>query len=172
MKIRVLGPIEVEDGGERASLSPQLRRLLGVLVAADGRPVSADRLAMDVADGRAEGSTVRTAVSRLRKIVGARIEAADGGYRLVVGDELDLIRFHDLRRRADGAEGDQQVQLLREALALWRGPAFGDHRDEEWAAVTAAAAEQAHAACVEALAEALVECGDHAAAVTLGKNRL
>ena len=83
VQINVLGPITVLDGHHEVALSPQSKRLLGLLVVAQGTVVSSDRIAEYVADGRVDGSTVRTAVSRLRKVLGERIESSGDGYRLV-----------------------------------------------------------------------------------------
>lgn len=167
MQVGVLGPITVSDGAGDASLSPQLRRLLGLLVVADGQVVSTDRLALFIADGRTEGSAVRTAVSRLRKVVGERVIAVGGGYRFEVGGELDLVRFRELRTRAAAAPAEERVGLLREALKLWRGSAFGEHASEEWAVVAAQSAEQSKADCLEDLCESLVAVGRGGEAVEL-----
>jgi DNA-binding SARP family transcriptional activator len=78
MQVCVLGSVEVWDGGEPlASLAPQTRRLLAVLAATPGRTVSASRIAEYVAAGRIDGSTVRTAVARLRKVLGNRATCAE-----------------------------------------------------------------------------------------------
>jgi hypothetical protein len=51
MEVRVLGPVVVvDDEGVELLLSLQLRRLLQLLVVADGRVVSADRISDYVAE--------------------------------------------------------------------------------------------------------------------------
>ena len=82
MQVRILGPIRVFDGCDEVALSPQLRRLLGLLAVAEGGSVSGDRIAEYLADGDHDGSKLRTAVSRLRKVLGDRVETVAGGYRL------------------------------------------------------------------------------------------
>ena len=169
ISVRVLGPVAVfgEDGVEGA-LSPELRRLLGLLVVADGAPVSADRLAEYVAEGNVDGSTVRTAVSRLRKVLGDRVESVDGGYRLAVGpDGLDSARFEQLSERARSATGAVEVAVLRKAVELWRGPTLGDLAGEEWAAGWAARLDGMRATAIEDLAEALVREGRRRDAIEL-----
>ena len=165
VQIQVLGPIQVtDDSGEAATLSLQLKRLIGLLVIADGQPVSASRLAEYVADGNSSGSTVRTAVSRLRKIVGDDIQAFDGGYRLN-GDRhlIDLRRFETLRT----STGPTRIDDLTAALELFRGRPLGDLADEEWATTEAGRLEGERAATTEDLGEALVAAGRPAAAVEL-----
>ena len=82
MRLGILGPIEIwDDSGTAVSLTPHLRRLLGLLVAAGGSSVSTERIAEHVADRRTDGSVIRTAVSRLRKSLGTRIETTTSGYR-------------------------------------------------------------------------------------------
>ena len=110
MQVCVLGSVEVRDGSERVdSLSPQARRLLAVLAATPGRTVSTSRIAEYVAGGRIDGSTVRTAVARLRKVLGSCVATGQDGYRLVLeGDDgLDSVRFEELIDAAahDGAGG-------------------------------------------------------------------
>ncbi|MFN3257783.1 MAG: BTAD domain-containing putative transcriptional regulator [Ilumatobacter sp.] len=154
MQIQVLGPIQVTtDVDVVVTLSPQLKRLLGLLVIADGQPVSTGRLAEYVVDPKSSGSTVRTAVSRLRRIVGDGIEASDGGYRLRTDRHvIDVRRFEALRT----STGPSRIRDLTEALGLFRARPFGDLADEEWATVEAERLDSERAATTEDLAEALV----------------
>ena len=67
---------------------------------------------------------VEDVVKRLRAALPEDVvEARIGGYRLRVPDgALDLQRFETLAREAGRAQPEQAARLLREALALWRGP--------------------------------------------------
>ncbi|MFD0854628.1 BTAD domain-containing putative transcriptional regulator, partial [Actinomadura adrarensis] len=67
-------------------------------------------------------------VSRLRKVLpDGAVEGHPSGYRLVVEpDAVDAVRFERLVGQAGGDEGPGRVQLLREALELWRGGAMQD----------------------------------------------
>src|SRR5207248_10357862 len=76
---------------------------------------------------------VNVYVSQLRKALARNghdpITTADGGYRLEVDAErLDAARLQQLlataRERAAAGELEAAAELLREALALWRGPAL------------------------------------------------
>jgi DNA-binding SARP family transcriptional activator len=69
VQVRILGPLRVFDGSDQVGLSPQSRRLLGILAVAHGQSVSVDKIAEYLADGDLDGSKLRTAVSRLRKVL-------------------------------------------------------------------------------------------------------
>ncbi len=169
VQIGILGPIQViaDDGGV-PPLSPQLRRVLGLLVVANGSPVSTDRLAEYVAGGQVEGSAVRTAVSRLRKIVGGRIEHRNGGYCVSLTDiELDAATFEDMCRQARSAEPFERIAKLSAALELWRGEPMGEFADEEWAAPSATRLASARSSATEDLAEAHIKCGQPDIAIEL-----
>ncbi len=144
MEFRVLGPVEVRDGGARVSLGgPKRRALLAVMLLNANRVVPVDRL-IGAVWGEAPPATataqVQAAVSALRKALGAggldsdRILTRPPGYlvRLQPG-ELDLQLFErdaDVARRAL-AEGDveQAAAGLRAALDWWQGAALSDLAD-------------------------------------------
>ena len=78
--------------------------------------------------------TLHSYISHLRKALGAeRIEGRAPGYVLhLAEDELDSTRFERLlheARLANGSPG-RAGAALREALALWTGPAFADLASE------------------------------------------
>jgi predicted ATPase/DNA-binding SARP family transcriptional activator len=158
--IRILGAIKVVDDGSPVILSPQLTRLLALLIVADGATVSADAIAEHVTDSDLAGSSARTAVSRLRKVLGGRLRTVAGGYRLELeSDELDARRFEVARRRASTADDPERVELLTDALALWRGGALQDVADTVWASTAAASLGSARAAATEDLVESLIAVG-------------
>jgi DNA-binding NarL/FixJ family response regulator/DNA-binding SARP family transcriptional activator len=77
------------------------------------------------------GKAVNVFVSQLRKALTRDgldpIATADGGYRIEVeADQLDVARLRRLlataREHAATSELEAAAELLREALALWRGP--------------------------------------------------
>src|SRR5262245_28547664 len=134
MEYRVLGPLEVLTAdGEKLALGGAMQQsVLASLLLRAGQTVAVDRLIDDLWDEPPETATrtIRTYVSRLRhELPKGAIESRRGGYRLVLdGAELDLEMFE--RHAGEGntalAAGDheQAADLLREALALWRGPAL------------------------------------------------
>ena len=78
VRLQVLGPVSVTiDGGEAVHLRPQTRRLAALLLAADGQPVAADRIADVLGLAEPGGSAFRMALSRLRSIVWASSGKSD-----------------------------------------------------------------------------------------------
>jgi YVTN family beta-propeller protein len=139
VEFAILGALEVRAGGRVVNLGgPKQRLALAVLLLHANSAVSRDRLIDGIWGERAPHTAARTLdsyVSRLRMIVGAdRIVRRPAGYVLSVEPgELDLDRFEELvnlGRDALAVRPDRAAELLVEALALWRGPALADLRDE------------------------------------------
>ncbi|WP_370932598.1 BTAD domain-containing putative transcriptional regulator [Amycolatopsis sp. cg13] len=136
MRIGVLGAVVAWDGagGTVAVGGPRGRALLALLAADAGRFVSAERLidglyGEDPPDGAA--NALQSQVSRLRSALKLPIELTSAGYRLrIEPDEVDAHRFERLasegRRELAAGDPTRASDLLGEALALWRGPAFAD----------------------------------------------
>src|ERR671923_286220 len=82
MDYRLLGPLEVRDGGRVCSLgSRKQRALLAILLLNAREVVSSDRLIEELWGGQAPATalgTLRAHVSRLRRAVGAE---GGGGYQ-------------------------------------------------------------------------------------------
>src|SRR4051794_5188768 len=142
MRFRVLGPLEGFVDGRPVTIGGgRQRALLALLLIHAGEIVSRDRLIEELWGGRPPSSgsqSLDVYVSRLRKAF--RQAGADGvivtrapGY-VLNADETDARRFEGLA--AEGREalaaGDAEgaLQLLREALDLWRGPAYVEMADE------------------------------------------
>ena len=160
VQVRILGPIRVFDEDGEAALSPQSRRLLGLLIVNLGSDVSADKIAECLSDGDLDGSKLRNAVLRLRKVLGDRVETVAGGYRLRLGEgEFDAARFESLREQSRVAAKSERPTVIADALDMWEGRALEDLADEEWAAPTATRLDGARAALTEDLAEALNDAG-------------
>ncbi len=171
MRVRVLGPVRVGNGGGDAAVtSLRQRRLLAALAASGGAPVPADTL-IDVAWGDRPvahpAAALHTQLSRLRALLGPAadpIRAEGQGYRLALErDAVDAWRFEDLV----GADGCAPVRTLGEALALWGGGAFADADDHPAVQPVAARLEELRRRAVEDLAVAHVDAGhpDEALAV-------
>jgi DNA-binding SARP family transcriptional activator len=141
MRIDVLGPVEVTDGGRVIPVVGQRQRaLLAALTLELGKAVPVAGL-VDALWGANPPATARTKlqayVSALRKAFGQDVRD-DGplvtrlpGYLLrAEAVELDLSSFETLTARArEAAESGRCVaasELFAAALALWRGPAFAD----------------------------------------------
>lgn len=162
MRFGVLGPLQVwSAGGEPVGIGgPRPRALLVMLLLDAGRVVGVDRLvAGQYGDRPPAGAAgaVQTHVSRLRRVLPADlVEHHPGGYRLAVDpDDVDVHRFERLVRQGrDHLAGDDPAgaaAALREALALWRGPALADLPH---GAAQAARLEELRLAATEDLVEA------------------
>jgi DNA-binding SARP family transcriptional activator len=164
MIVGVLGPLEVEGDGRRVS-GGRLRALLARLALDAGRPVTTGRLVDAVWEEDLPADQVhalQSLVSRLRRALGdGALAAAPGGYRLDA--EVDAQRFE--RLAAEGhvalaaADHERAARLLREALALWRGPALADLTDYRFAAAAAAQLEDLRLAATADRVEADLALG-------------
>ncbi|MEJ2853757.1 MULTISPECIES: ATP-binding protein [unclassified Saccharothrix] len=149
MRFGILGPLEVRtDTGEVVPVGgPKPRALLTALLLDAGRVVTFDGGA----------NAVQARVSRLRRgLPDGLIEFTGGGYRIAVDpDDVDAHRFDRLARegrRLVGAGAHYAaVAVLREALALWRGPALVDLPEAE---AQVARLEETRLSAVEDLVEA------------------
>ncbi|MFI0740356.1 BTAD domain-containing putative transcriptional regulator [Streptomyces sp. NPDC021100] len=171
MRYGVLGPLEVWDGRGEPVRVPEVkvRALLADLLVHEGRPVSADRLVDDLWGDRPPGNpanALQAKVSQLRKALGRdRVVRRLPGYRLHLdpaADEVDADRFRslvDAARRETAPRA--RAALLTEALELWRGPAYADFADEEFARAAVRRLEEQRLAVLEEQAEARLDAGDH-----------
>ncbi|MFH8342794.1 BTAD domain-containing putative transcriptional regulator [Streptomyces sp. AM6-12] len=149
MHIGILGPFEVRDAGGALVDVPgaRLRGLLAALALRPGKVVPKAAL-VDWIWGELPPSDVPSALqrlaSRLRKALPeGLVEGRPDGYRLAVGpDDVDAVRFERLLTSGQvrAADDPRRVQLLREAVALWRGAALQDIALHNSAAFDAAVA--------------------------------
>ena len=145
MQIGILGSFEVcTDDGVRADVpGARLRALLIALALEPGHAVPKATL-VDWIWGEHPPSDAANAlqrlVSRLRKALPeGLIEGQTDGYRLTVEpDAVDAVRFERLVGQARNGDDPRRAQWLRDALALWRGPALQDVGLQESAAFDAA----------------------------------
>ncbi|MEU5743193.1 BTAD domain-containing putative transcriptional regulator [Streptomyces tendae] len=138
MRFGILGPLDIrtDDGTPVDPGGPRPRALLTLLLLDAGRTVPATRLidglyGCDPPAGAA--NALQSQISRLRGRLAPHtaVEAGGAGYRLVAPPEsVDTHVFERLcgDGRAALAAGDhaRAATVLREALALWRGPALPD----------------------------------------------
>ncbi|MFI1386598.1 AfsR/SARP family transcriptional regulator [Embleya sp. NPDC020886] len=175
MRFGVMGPLAVWTADGRPVRVPEskVRALLADLLVNRGRPVSADLLVEDLWGADPPGNpanTLQTKVSQLRRA----LEAAEPGGRELVAfrppgyqlrvdtDAVDADRFVGLTAQAR-ADVDVRVRagLFADALALWRGPAFADFRDEEFARAAITRLDEQRLTVVEDYAEVRLELGEH-----------
>jgi predicted ATPase/DNA-binding SARP family transcriptional activator len=140
VRVDVLGPLQLVLDRQPVEVpGPKRRALLALLAMGEGRGVTVDALvdALWPSDPpETARTTLQSHVSRLRRHLGAgadRLEAADGGYRLTLGDDgLDAARARHLLAEARALADDDPAAahaLLEEAHGLWRGPSLADLRD-------------------------------------------
>ncbi|MFI9510423.1 AfsR/SARP family transcriptional regulator [Nocardia sp. NPDC052566] len=143
MDVLGLGPVQVWADGVAVAIDRPLERAVLVRLAlADGVPVPDGRLAEDLWGAEVERPVqrLRVVVSRLRAALKPHaelIERTPAGYQsaAVVADlraaEAAAQRMYAARRTGEHAA---VAAAAREALALWRGPAFADLRGLPFAA--------------------------------------
>jgi DNA-binding SARP family transcriptional activator len=171
IEIRILGPLEVVCDGTPVALGgPRQRALLALLLTRSGAIVPRDRLIDELwgqSPPRSAVNVLQTYVSHLRKVLPAdRLVTRPPGYSLQIEpDELDLHRFETLvaQGRRSIAEGDPGAASLslREALALWRGPALADVVEADFARIEAARLEELRLAALEECLQADLALGRH-----------
>ena len=172
MRFGVLGPVEVTDGKRTVDLpAAKERAMLALLVCHANAAVPVDRL-IDALWGpappRTAAQNVRQYVYHLRRALGDadRIRHRPPGYALTVAPgEVDADRFETLAeegRRMLVADVARAADILRQALALWRGPAYAGLDDVGTLREEAARLEELRWAALEARIEADLALDRHA----------
>jgi predicted ATPase/DNA-binding SARP family transcriptional activator len=164
----VLGPLEVvADGRDLTPARPKQRALLALLLLRRNEVVSSDEL-IEALWGGSPPETAQTAlhghVSALRKLLGAEaIETRAPGYLLRLAPErLDLGRFEALIEQARPEQrAERRAELLRSALALFRGEPLADFRYEAFAREEIARLEELRVAALEERIQAELELERH-----------
>ena len=140
LRFGVLGPLEVLRDGKPVRLGGrQQRALLALLLVHANELVRIDQLVEALSgeqSSQAGVNAVRVSISRLRQVLrdgtnGETLRTHPGGYVLAVGPaQFDLALFERLLRQARASLAAGQpataAALLRDALALWRGPPLAD----------------------------------------------
>jgi predicted ATPase/DNA-binding SARP family transcriptional activator len=170
VRVDVLGPVRLlVDGVSIEVRGPKRRALLALLATSGGRAVTANQLVDALWPGEAPGSgraALHSQISRLRGHLApraGRLVTLDGGYRLELGaDELDVARARRLLaegRATSGANPEGACVLLREALALWRGPPFADMPEVLALQSTVVGLERLHQELTDLLIECAIDAG-------------
>lgn len=169
MRFGILGALRVTDAGREIAITAGRDRIvLAMLLLHPGQIVGADDLIDAVwEDGppaTARGQ-LQTCVSRLRRTLPAGVILTDpAGYGIRLrDDELDAAVFNRLvgqaREAAGASEAETARKALREALALWRGPALTG-LDSPAIRRRAAVLDERHAVAVEDWADLELAGGD------------
>ncbi|MER7049456.1 BTAD domain-containing putative transcriptional regulator [Streptomyces jumonjinensis] len=175
MRFGVLGSLAVWTAEGQLVRVPEakVRALLADLLVHRDGPVSADLLIEDLWGADPPGNpanTLQTKVSQLRRALeagepGGRelVAYRPPGYELRIGpDAVDADRFAELTARARASTDPRtRAVLLADALALWRGPAFADFRDEEFTRAAVTRLDEQRLTALEDQAEVRLELGEH-----------
>lgn len=179
VRFGVLGPVQVTAQGRTVEVgSRRERSLLAMLLLGKGSPISMDRLIELLWEEqlpRQPREALHVLVSRLR----SRLAAVDternvqllhrsAGYVLITDpDSVDLNQFTRIVEQARGThELPERAQLLRDGLALWRGPALADVGSEWLRQRVVPGLDEARLAALELRVETDLELGRHDELVT------
>src|SRR6516225_9147129 len=169
MRVGILGPFHLEDGGRQITIGGVRQRavLAGLLLHAN-EVVPSEQLLVDLWGEDAPPSAanaLQAAISRLRRVLPpGRLITTGPGYMLrVFPAELDVAQFEQLtfegRDALTAGAAAEAVQLLDQAMTLWRGPPLADFRYEPFAQAEIARLEELQLACLEERNEARLALG-------------
>jgi DNA-binding SARP family transcriptional activator/tetratricopeptide (TPR) repeat protein len=177
LEFHILGPLEIRRDGEVVRVAAgRQRALVAALLLHTNHVVPADRLIGYLWGENAPAtalSTLQSLVHRLRRVLepGGRewrtLLAKPPGYLLrVEHGHLDLQRFEELSERGRQAlsrgDADGGARTLREALALWRGPALADVDADTAYRLASSRLQEQHLQAVQSRVEADLLLGRHA----------
>jgi DNA-binding SARP family transcriptional activator len=183
MQWRALGPVETVVAGRPADLGPPRQRaLFALLLTRMDQPVAIDAVIEDLWSGdppAAAMTSLRAYVSNLRRVLepdrpprapATVLRTRAPGYVLDSrGVDVDVRRFaeHAATGRMALSRGNstRAVAEFEAALGLWRGKAYADVCDAEWAAPEVARLEELRLTVVEARCAAQLQLGEHHSAV-------
>ena len=171
VRFRVLGPLEATRAGAPVALGgSRPRAVLAALLLAGGHQMRMDALVDAVWGDSPPDTAVKTVqkyVSQLRAQLGTPgliVSGADG-YRLVTAD-VDSRDFEALVAEGmDERSPERAAAALTRALELWRGEPYPDLPDLASAQTERRRLVEQRMAAIEALAEARLALGQHAAMI-------
>lgn len=176
MDFEILGPLQVHaDEGPVRIRSARQRAILAVLILHAGQVVSTDRL-LDLvwndAPPQSGARSLQFHVWKLRNALEPQREGGEGviatrppGYVLLAApDDIDAVRFERLTSQAHellASDPARARQLIRDAMAMWRGPPLDDFTYEEFARPEITRLEQLRERADEDRIEAALALGEH-----------
>jgi YVTN family beta-propeller protein len=180
---RILGPLEVYDGGRRVQVDGgQQRTLLALLLLRSNEVVPVDEIIDELWHSEPPPSatkSVHALVSKLRRTLegkaggggvgtgenGVLLTHAHGYVLRVAAGELDLDRFQSLleegRRALAAGRPDEAAETIREALSLWRGAPLAEFAHDSFAQVEIGRLEELRLSALEDRVEADLALGGH-----------
>jgi DNA-binding SARP family transcriptional activator len=182
MDFRILGPLEVLEGGRPVALGGSRQRaLLALLLLHANETLSTDRLIDELWGERPPANaakTVQMQIFRLRRALASEagnasaglVVTRERGYELTLDAErLDSQRFERLvaegRSELAGDHPERAVAALEGALSLWRGAPLAEFAYEPFAQREIARLDDLRGAALEQLIEAKLALGGHAEVV-------
>jgi DNA-binding SARP family transcriptional activator len=180
MRYGILGPLEVldPDGAEVDLGGPKQASVLAALLVDAGLVVPLDSLIDRVWGGKppsTAAATIQGYISNLRKALepaktartpsSVLISKANGYSLLADPTTVDASVFESLvgeGRALLPSDPGAAARLLREALALWRGPALADYRYDQFAQAEIARLDELHLIGFELSMDARLALGEHA----------
>ncbi|MEU7583932.1 BTAD domain-containing putative transcriptional regulator [Streptomyces sp. NPDC041068] len=181
MEFQLLGTVAINGGAGPVPLGPAKRRsLLAMLLLRAPAAVSVDTLTEALWEDEPPQharTVIQGHVSRLRALIaeagldayGVELTTQGRAYALRLPETLlDVRRFEELVALArQQSEPADTALMLREALALWQGPALGGINGTAPLLAAANALEESRLATVEQLAATCAALGEHDRAVAL-----
>jgi DNA-binding SARP family transcriptional activator len=169
VQVRVLGPFQLEDGGQRVTIGGvRQRAVLARLLLQANEVVPSEQLLVDLwgeDSPPSAANALQAAISRLRRVLppGRLITTAPGYVLRIFPEELDVRQFGQLltegRDALAAGAAAEAARTLGQALSLWQGPALADFRYEPFAQAEIARLEELHLACLEERIEADLALG-------------
>jgi DNA-binding SARP family transcriptional activator len=177
MEFRLLGSLEILEGGERLALRGATQRAVLALLLLNANEVVRIEQLVDELWGAEPPATaakmVQNAVSQLRKLLGSSelLVTRPGGYVLQLDpDQLDVRRFERLveagRQALASGMAAAAADLLHEAGSLWRGSPLADFAYQQFAQPEIARLDDLRLAAIEDRVEAELALGRHAELAT------
>ena len=176
LRIRLLGPLEVEVGGRPIVVDTRKALAIIALVSAEGRPFARDELAAmfwpDADDEAARGALRRT-LSALRTAVGDQGLTIDRA-RVTLDPKTCWVDLLELERLA----ASDRASDLEAAVTLARGPFLagfalrGSPAFDDWQAARSSRVERMAGDVLDRLAEARSLAGDAAGAIEAARRRV
>ena len=179
VKYAILGSIELGDRERGAAIGgPRQIALLALLLVNANRALSSDRIVDALwgeAGSGAAGKRLHMSIARLRRTLDAGgdglrgesvLQTVGNGYLLTVGaGELDAHVFEAQMQAGcsalEAGEPAGAAELLRDALAMWRGPALAEVAYEEFARTEIRRLEELRLTALEARVEADLRLARH-----------
>jgi DNA-binding SARP family transcriptional activator len=181
MQVRILGPFQLEDGGRQITVGGvRQRAVLADLVLNANEVMPSEQLLVELwgeDSPPSAANALQAAISRLRRVLPAdRLITTARGYMLrLFPAELDVAQFEQLifegRDALAAGTATEAVQLLDQAMTLWRGPPLTDFRYEPFAQAEIARLEELRLACLEERNDANLALGS-ASALTAELGRM